>query len=114
MTCLFHLSTFQYTSVQQEKMRKSVFNAKKQYTVTKHRLSEIDTNLYTVLGHDFYTNTLKSVRYNQYLQALYINISEIIIPRKNPLIMGVFRIQLFAKREKMFPKNVQNIYINLN
>ena len=38
---------------------KRVFNAKKQYTVTQHRLSEIDTNLYIVLGHDFYTNTFK-------------------------------------------------------
>ena len=49
---------------------------------------------------------LKSVRSNQYLQVLYINISEIIIPRKNPLIMGVFRIQfvIFANREKIFFK----------
>ena len=53
-----------------------VFNAKKQYTVTQRRLSEIHTNLYTVLGHDFYTNTLKSVRYNQYLQV-YINIQKL-------------------------------------
>ena len=57
MICLFYLSTFSVHIGSVRKDAERVFNAKKQYTVTQHRLSEIGTN------------TLKSVRYNQYLQA---------------------------------------------
>ena len=77
-----------------------MFNAKKQYVVTQHRLSEIDTNLYTVLVMISTQILLKSVRYNKHLQV-YLNISEIIIARKKS-INNQFAI--LAKREKIFSK----------